>query len=67
METIFCVMILFAIFSVIFGSKGFATLAKIALGLLVGGLCIIFVFSILPAILPFVLIIGVICLLVARK
>lgn len=67
MSTIFLVMIMFAIFSVIFDSKGFAVLAKGALFLLVCGVCIIFVFSILPAILPFVIIFGIIALLFGKK
>ena len=59
MQTIFCAMIAFAILSVVLGSEGFAKLAKGALVLLVAGGCIIFVFSILPAILPFIIIFGI--------
>lgn len=67
MQTIFCAMIAFAILSVVLGSEGFAKLAKGALVLLVAGGCIIFVFSILPAILPFIIIFGIIGLLFGKK
>lgn len=66
MATIFGAMIVFAILSVVFGSDGFAALAKGAFALLIGGACIIFVFSILPAILPFVLIFGAIGFLAGK-
>lgn len=67
MQTIFYLMIGFAILSVIFGSEGFAKLAKGALALLVVGVCIIFVFSILPALLPFIIIFSIVGLLFGKK
>lgn len=64
MTTLIGLIIMFAIFSVVFNSKGFAFLAKGAAVLFIGGLCIIFVGSILPAILPFLIIIAVIGMIV---
>ena len=67
MQTLFLIMVVFGILSVVYNSDGLALIAKGALWLLIGGGCIILAVSILPIIFPFACIMGVLVLLFGKK